>query len=55
MATFLLFQLGSNGYSFAVNGNGYIVFHPNLKAKVIFPIDEKYLVEMDKIKIKIES
>ncbi|ELU15918.1 hypothetical protein CAPTEDRAFT_221382 [Capitella teleta] len=25
-------QLGPNGYDFAINSNGYIVFHPNLKA-----------------------
>ncbi|KAK2185405.1 hypothetical protein NP493_238g03014 [Ridgeia piscesae] len=26
-------KLGPNGYAFAINSNGYIVFHPNLKAK----------------------
>jgi voltage-dependent calcium channel alpha-2/delta-2 len=25
-------KLGPNGYAFAINSNGYIVFHPNLKA-----------------------
>ena len=28
-------KLGPNGYAFAINSNGYIVFHPNLKAKVL--------------------
>lgn len=25
------FQFGPNGFPFAINANGYIVFHPNLK------------------------
>ena len=27
-------QLGPSGYAFAINNNGYIVFHPGLKAQV---------------------
>ena len=30
----LSFQLGVNGYSFAVNNNGYIMFHPDLRPMV---------------------
>lgn len=32
MYTCLCFQLGPNGYAFAINSNGYIIFHPNLQA-----------------------
>ena len=28
------FQLGVNGYSFAVNNNGYILYHPDLRPMV---------------------
>ena len=30
----LIFQLGVNGYSFAVNNNGYILYHPDLRPMV---------------------
>ena len=29
-----LFQLGVNGYSFAVNNNGYVLYHPDLRPMV---------------------
>jgi hypothetical protein len=29
-----LFQLGVNGYSFSVNNNGYILYHPDLRPMV---------------------
>ena len=28
------FQLGVNGYSFAVNNNGYVLYHPDLRPMV---------------------
>ncbi|RWS28571.1 voltage-dependent calcium channel subunit alpha-2/delta-3-like protein, partial [Leptotrombidium deliense] len=27
-------QLGVNGYSFAINNNGYVLYHPNLRPLV---------------------
>ena len=36
-----MFQLGPNGYAFSINANGYIVFHPNLKAKVCHCVQGK--------------
>lgn len=27
-------KLGSSGYAFAINNNGYVIFHPKLKAQV---------------------
>lgn len=30
------FQLGPNGYSFAINANGYVMFHPKLRVHVSF-------------------
>ena len=38
----LTFQLGPNGYSFAINTNGYIVFHPHLKAQVQYMLTASY-------------
>ena len=32
--TRIIFQLGVNGYSFAVNNNGYILYHPDLRPMV---------------------
>ena len=29
-----IFQLGVNGYSFAVNNNGYVLYHPDLRPMV---------------------
>jgi hypothetical protein len=29
----ILFQFGPNGFTFAINANGYIVFHPKLKVQ----------------------
>ena len=29
-----VFQFGPNGYPFAINSNGYVVFHPKLDTKV---------------------
>ena len=34
IAQFLHFQLGVNGYSFAVNNNGYVLYHPDLRPMV---------------------
>ena len=28
------FQLGPNAYVFAINNNGYVIFHPFLRAQV---------------------
>ena len=28
----MVLQLGSLGYSFAINRNGFVLFHPNLQA-----------------------
>lgn len=32
--THLLFQLGVNGYSYIVNNNGHVLYHPNLRPVV---------------------
>lgn len=32
--TLFLFQLGANGYMFAIDLNGYVLLHPNLKPQV---------------------
>lgn len=34
----IFLQLGVNGYSFAVNNNGYVLYHPDLR-----PMVRKYL------------
>lgn len=31
---FCLFQIGPNGYYFAIDPNGYVLLHPNLQPKV---------------------
>ena len=31
---FFIMQLGVNGYSFAVNNNGYVLYHPDLRPMV---------------------
>ena len=37
-------QLGGNGYSFAVNNNGYILYHPDLRPMVRFPDKLNYIL-----------
>ena len=31
-------QVGVNGYGFAINNNGFVVFHPGLNKKVWIPL-----------------
>lgn len=36
VSEFYLLQLGVNGYSFIVNNNGHVLYHPNLRPLVSF-------------------